>query len=162
MAPCLEWRNLHMQYGRYAGIDRRKAAIDRGGEVAGFPDMLGVRAKGASDLREVAPVSLPSGSQPRLKGIALRSGAVRIDALRRGLDRLPAAIVEHHCEYRQLILLRHGEDGVRRREVKAAVADDLHDAARGLRQPETERHPAAEAEPAAGKPDVTAGFGPAN
>ena len=42
----------------------------------------------------------------------------------------------------------------------AAVADDLHHAALRLRQPQPQRHAAAEAEPAAGKADIALRFCP--
>src|SRR6185312_3290541 len=47
-----------------------------------------------------------------------------------------------------------GEHRVRRRKMKAAVADDLNDASLRLRQLEAQRHAAAEAEPAAGEADI--------
>src|SRR5205085_4912838 len=44
--------------------------------------------------------------------------------------------------------------------MKAAVADHLHDAAVWPRQPQSQRHAAAEAEPAAREPDIALWLGP--
>ena len=77
-----------------------------------------------------------------------------IDPLHRRFHRLPAAIVEHDRQNRDLVLLRDRIDTVGRGEMKAAVADHLHDAAIRLRELQPQRHAAGESEPAAGQPDI--------
>src|SRR5207249_7029300 len=110
-------------------------------------DEFSVRAERAADIGKASLLALPAGAQLRLKGIGLRGDTLRINPLHRRLDRLPAAIVEHDRQNRDLILLGDGKYRVRRGKMKAAVADDLHDASLRLRQLQAQRHAAAEAEP---------------
>src|SRR5207237_2003153 len=127
-------RDVNMQYRGPAYIKRRKSAIDRGSECVRLGDAFAMRAEGFCDVRKIPPVALPSRHQPRLELVGLGRDALWIDALHGGFDRLPAAIVQYDGEYRNLVLLRHRIDAVRRGEMKAAVADHLYDAAGGLRQ----------------------------
>ena len=75
--------------------------------------------------------------------------ALRIDAQRRLLHRVPAGVVQDDREDRQLVLLRHGEHRARIAEIEAAVAGNLHHQAIGRRKLGAERHAAGPAEAAA-------------
>src|SRR4051812_16237660 len=143
-----------MQDGGDPAVDSGEAAIDSRGEVIRLADEFSVRAERAADIGEVSLLALPTRAQLRLKGIGLGGDALRINPLHRRLDRLPAAIVEHHSQDRNLILLGDGEYRVRRGKMKAAVTDDLYDASLRLRELQAQRHAAAEAEPAAGEADI--------
>src|SRR5436190_23164194 len=123
-----------MQDGSDPAVDSCEAAIDGRGEFIRIADEFGMGAERAADIGEVSLLALPARAQLRLKGIGLGGDTLRINPLHRRLDRLPTAIVEHHSQNRNLILLRDGEYRVRRGKMKAAVSDDLHDAPIRLRQ----------------------------
>src|SRR5689334_8286846 len=116
---------MDMQHRRLAVLERGKAAVDRGGELVWLTYAFAVGAEGLRHLREIPPLALASRHQARLELVGLRGDALRIDALGRRFHRLPAAIVEHDRENRDLILLRRRIDAVGRGEMKAAVADHL-------------------------------------
>ena len=134
-ATCpLERRDLDMQDGSDSTVDGSEAAIDRSGEFVRLADEFTVRAEGTANIGEASLLALPARAQLRLKRIGLGGNALRLDPLHRRFDCLPAAIVEHHRQNRNLIVLGDGEYRVRRGEVKRAVTDDLHDAPLRLRQ----------------------------
>src|SRR3954447_14877234 len=143
-----------MQDGCDPAVDSGEAAIDGRSEFIRLADEFTVRPECAADIGEVSLLALPARAQLRLKRIGLGGDALRIDPLHRRLDRLPAAIVEHDSQNRNLILLGDSEYRVRRGKMKGAIADDLHNAPLGLRQLQPQRHAAAEAEPAAGEADI--------
>src|SRR4051794_37417122 len=99
-------RNLHMQNGRLSVIKRRKGAIDRGGELVRLRDAFAISAEGPPPPGKTPPLALAAGHQPRLKLIALGGDALRVDPLHGRLHRLPAAIVQHNGQNRNLVLLR--------------------------------------------------------
>ena len=141
---------MNMQHRGLAVVERGKAAVDRRGQFVRLADAFAVSTECLGDLGEIPPLALAARHQPRLELIGLGRDALGIDALGRRLHRLPAAIVEHDRENRDLVLLRDRIDAVGRGEVEAAVADHLHDAALRLRELQPQRHAAGEAEPAAG------------
>src|SRR6267142_6379420 len=133
-----------MQDGGHSTVDSSEAAVDRSGKFIRIAYEFSVRAERTADIGKVSLLALPARAQLRLKGVGLGSDALRIDPLHRRLDRLPAAIVEHDRQHRNLILLGDGEYRIRRGKMKAAVADDLHDASLRLCQLQAQRHAAAE------------------
>src|SRR6202012_6306184 len=52
--------HVDMQHGRLAVIERRKAAVDGGGEFIRLAHAFAVCAEGLRDLREVPPLALAS------------------------------------------------------------------------------------------------------
>src|ERR1700704_5046486 len=150
----LERRDVNMQHGGLAVIKCGEAAVDGCGEFVRLADGFAMGAECASDRGEITLLALPAGRQPRLKLVGFGGKALRVHPLHRRFHRLPAAIVQHHGQDRDLILLRHRIEAGGRREMKSAVADHLYDTAIRLRQFEPQRHATAEAEPAAGEPDI--------
>src|SRR6185312_9581192 len=154
-----EPRDMNMQRRRLAVVKCGEAAVDRGCQLLGVAHAFAVRAERFPNFRKIPPLALPPRHQPRLELVGRGRDALRIDALGRGFHRLPAAIVEDDGENRDLVLLCHRIDAVGRGEVEAAVADHLHDAAPGLRELQSQRHAAGEAEAAAGESDIALRLG---
>ncbi len=66
------------------------------------------------DGRKIPPLALAARSQPRLKLIGFGGNALGIHPLHGGFHRLPAAIIQHDGQNRNLILLRDRVDAVGR------------------------------------------------
>ena len=103
-----------MQDGSYSTVDSREAAIERSGEFIRLVDEFTVGAEGTADVGEASLLALPAGAQLRLKRIGLGGDALRINPLYRRLDRLPAAIVEHQSQNRNLSPAKRNESCHRR------------------------------------------------
>src|SRR3954451_22198258 len=112
-----------MQHGSDPAVDSGEAAIDGRSEFIRLADEFTVRPECAADIGEVSLLALPARAQLRLKRIGLGGDALRIDPLHRRLDRLPAAIVEHDSQNRNLILLSDGVYRVYRVKIQACVAE---------------------------------------
>ena len=88
--------------------------------------------------------------QAGLKFVGFFSLAVRVDTQHGFFDRLPAAVVQHDREDRQLVGLRRGIDRAGRGEMKAAITHDLNHPQLGLGQLGPQGHAAAVAQAAPG------------
>src|SRR3979490_2648938 len=148
-----------MQHGGLALLQRAQAAIDRGSEIIRLGNTFAMRAERSRDSGEIPLLALTARRQPRLKLVGFRGNALWINPLHCRFHRLPAAIVEHNSQNRNLVLLRHRVDGVGRGEMKSAIADDLYDTATRAGQFQPQRHAAAEAKSAAGEADVALRLG---
>src|SRR5581483_3516549 len=96
-------RHMNMQYRGLAVIHGGKAAVDGGGKLIRLTDAFAMRAERFSHFRKVTPLALASRHQPRLELVGLGCDSLGIDTLRCRLHRLPAAIVEHDGENRDLV-----------------------------------------------------------
>src|SRR5450432_2860288 len=95
-------RDVNMQHRGLAVIQCREAAIDRGREIIRLGDAFAVSAERPRYAREITLLALAARGQPGLKLVGLGGDAVGVNALHRRFHRLPAAIVEHHRQNRNL------------------------------------------------------------
>lgn len=103
-------------------MQNRGAAVVQCDQAAGYRRVESVRIrdpfamspKRTGDLNEASLLALTPGAKPGLERIRPLRGSIRIDPLNRRLHRLPPPIVEDDRQDRELILLRHGVDGIRR------------------------------------------------
>src|SRR5882724_5860226 len=105
-------RDVNMQYGRLAIVQRGEAALDRWCEIIWLGDALAMRAECLGDCREIPPFALTARGQPRLKLIGLGGNALGVHALHGRLHRLPAAIVNDDRQDWNPVPLRHRVDAV--------------------------------------------------
>src|SRR5260370_30826549 len=99
-------RDVNMQHGGLAVIQRSEAAVDCGSEIVRLRDAFAMRAECPCYGGEIPLLALTPRCQPRLKLFGFGGNALWINPLHRGLHRLPAAIVQHYCKNPNLILLR--------------------------------------------------------
>src|ERR1700726_3088178 len=105
-------RNVNMQYGRLAVVQRGQATFDRWCEIIWLGDALAMRAERPGDRREIPSLALAARGQSRLKLIGLGGNAPGVNALHGRLHRLPAAIVNHDRQDWNPVLLGHRVDAV--------------------------------------------------
>src|ERR1700681_758086 len=86
-------RDVNMQYGCLAILERGQAALDRLCEIIWLGDALAMRTECVGDCREIPPLALTARGQSRLKLIGLGGNALGVHPLHGRLHRLPAAIV---------------------------------------------------------------------
>src|SRR6476469_2493783 len=105
-------RDLDMQYGRLAVVERGKRAVDRGLKLVRLGDAFAMGAERLCHGGKIAPLALAAGHQPRLELVGLGGNALRVDPLHCRFHGLPAAIVQNDRQHRNLVLLRHRIDAV--------------------------------------------------
>ena len=69
-------RDVNMQYGRVAVVQRSEATLDRWCEIIWLGDALAMRAECLGDCREIPPFPLTARGQSRLKLIGLGGNAL--------------------------------------------------------------------------------------
>ena len=105
-------RDVNMQYGRLAVVQRGEATLDRWCKIIRLGDALAMRAECLGDCREIPPFALTARGQSRLKLIGLGGNAPRVHALHGRFHRLPAAIVNYDRQDWNPVLLGHRVDAV--------------------------------------------------
>src|SRR5581483_2025982 len=105
-------RHMNMQHRGLAVVECGEAAVDGGNQFVRLADAFAVSTEGLGNFRKIAPLALAARHQPRLERVGLGGNALGVDALGGRLHRLPAAIVDHDRENRDLVLLCDRIDAV--------------------------------------------------
>src|ERR1700687_2435907 len=98
MSLSSEPRDVNVQHGGLAVIQRSQAAVDGGSEIILFADAFAMRAESPPHGGEIPRLALTPRCQPRLKLVGFGGNALGINPLHRRFHRLPAAIVQYDRE----------------------------------------------------------------